>query len=672
MRIRVDGRVIEASEGQTLLEAALGAGIYIPYLCHHPDLPPTGECGLCIVKVEGEAEPIPACTLEVREGMEVTTDDPELRAIRRERLTQILLGHPLECIGCWKYLNCELQALKQYVGVEHQELLKVRPRPFRPIEENPLILYDPSRCVLCKRCVRACRDLRGVGILEVRERDGFQYVYTAGDRPLAEAGCRFCGACVEVCPTGALRDKGGPEDGIPTARDLVPCRGHCPAGIDVPRYLRLAREGDYRGALAVIKERTPLAEVLGYVCHHPCEDHCKRGRLTDPIAIREVKKGVAQGASFEPRPLRKGSGKKVAVVGSGPAGLTVAYFLRLLGHEVTIFEAMSELGGMLRYGIPPYRLPREVLDREIRGILSLGIEVHASQVVGDPRDLLAAGYHAVVLAMGTHRPLRPEGVPGLDLPGVHLGLHYLRAVNMGRPPDLGMRVAVIGGGATALDCARTALRGGAREAVVFCLESREEMPVTAEDLEEALGDGVAVENRKNLLGIAPADVGLKLYLQGVESFRFDPEGRLEVKARRGSEEVRFFDSVIFAIGQAPDLPRGFPLRTTPRGTIEVDPHTLETSLPGVFACGDVVTGTRSVVEACGAGRRAAEAVDLYLGGEGLGVLEGGTEPSPCLGRLEGFAGLRRGDDIAYEASRCLQCDLRTRISRVIPWTGYQG
>lgn len=672
MKLEIDGKVLEAKEGQTVLQVALENGIYIPYLCHHPDLPPTGECGLCLVKVKGERDPLPACTLEVREGMEVITDDQELRALRRARLTHILLGHPLECIGCWKYLNCELQALKQYVGVDQQELLRVRPRPFSPIEENPLILFDPSRCVLCKRCLRACRDLRGVGILEVRQRDGFQYVYTDGDKPLAEAGCRFCGACVQVCPTGALRDKIGPDSALPPLRDLVPCRGYCPAGIDVPSYLRLAKEGDLEGALAVIKEKVPLAAILGYVCQHPCEDHCRRGYLTDPIAIREVKKVVAQKAHFIPRP-RGDRGKRVAVVGSGPAGLTAAYFLRLLGYWVTIFEAMPELGGMLRYGIPPYRLPREVLDREIADILSLGIEVRPSTRVEDPRDLLSSGYQAVVLALGTHRPLRPRGIAGLDLAGVFLGLDYLKAVNTGQAPSLGPRVAVIGGGATALDCARTALRMGTKEAVVFCLESRDEMPVAAEDLKEALEEGVIVRNRKNLLGISSDRDGLRLYLQDIEGFQFDSLGRLQVKASLGPEEVHVFHGVIFAIGQVPDIPEGFPLRKAPKGTLEVDPHTLMTSLPGVFACGDVVTGTRSVVEACASGRRVAEAVDLFLGGEGLRILEQErSEPERCLGRQDGFAGLKRdgAKGVAYEAGRCLQCDLRTLIKRVKPWAEY--
>jgi formate dehydrogenase beta subunit len=250
------------------------------------------------VEVEGGLSPeaagaVPSCLTPVAEGLVVTTQSDDLAARRRLAMELILATHPPECGSCEKYLNCELQSLKQYLGVEelrikrHAKLLPV-------ISSNPLFVYDPNKCVLCGRCVRACWGVREVGALHYRQENGEYYVHTPDDVSLAEAACRFCGACTEVCPTGAIQDKEELMRDRNRKAALVPCKSACPAEIDVPRYVRLISEGDYAGAAAVVRERAPFPLVLGYVCDHPCEDVCRRGEVNESVAIRELKRFAAE------------------------------------------------------------------------------------------------------------------------------------------------------------------------------------------------------------------------------------------------------------------------------------------------------------------------------------------------------------------------------------------
>ena len=245
-----------------MLDAALEAGIYVPHLCHHPDLPPAGVCRLCVVEVEGVDGPVASCVTPASEGMVVRTQSDHIARMRRLAMELILAAHPPECGTCEKYLNCELQSLKQYLGVE--ELSIKRRAKLLPVNSsNPLFVYDPNKCVLCGRCVRACWDLREVGVLHyMKKGDEFQ-IYTSDDRPLADAACRFCGACAEVCPTGAIQDKDELVKGKNRKVALVPCKGECPAEIDVPRYVRFVKDGDYPAAAAVIREKVPFPGVLG-------------------------------------------------------------------------------------------------------------------------------------------------------------------------------------------------------------------------------------------------------------------------------------------------------------------------------------------------------------------------------------------------------------------------
>jgi NADPH-dependent glutamate synthase beta subunit-like oxidoreductase/ferredoxin len=696
--LTIDGRTVEAAAGASVLAAALAAGIYVPHLCHHPDLPPEGTCRLCVVEVEGRERPVASCETAVAAGMVVRTQSEEIARRRRLAMELLLVAHPPECGSCEKYMNCELQSLKQYLGVE--ELSIPRRAKLLPVDDsNPLFVFDPNKCVLCERCVRACWDLRDVRVLRYRRRGGEYYIYTAGDAPLAEAGCRFCGACAEVCPTGAIRDKAGIFAGAERKAVLVPCKSGCPAEIDVPRYVRLIKEGDYPGAAAVIREKVPFPWVLGYVCDHPCETGCRRGEVNEPIAIRELKRFAAEhddGSVWKERTTpREATGRRVAVVGSGPAGLTAAYWLRLQGHEVTVYEALPRAGGMLRYGIPGYRLPRAVLDAEIREIAGAGVVIETGAQVESLDPLFERGFDAVLVAVGAHRAQKLR-VPGAAGEGVLGGVEFLRAVHLGDRPPLGRTVVVLGGGNVAFDCARVARRLGAEEVRVACLEAEDQMPADPEEIKQGLDEGVCV---------SPACSAVRILrnegrVTGAEFVRvascvFDEDGVPQIETIAGSEHAFAAETVIFAVGQKPELPEGFALDTTSAGLVELDPLTLSSGREGVFAAGDAVSGSASVIQAIASGRRAAVAIDKFLGGSGRidrrpAAVAG---PGPCLGRDESFAAMRRAaghclipevlvDDLCqvlegmdedaagHESARCLQCDLRLRIQTVKFWSEY--
>lgn len=696
--VTIDGRTIEARLGSSVLEAALEAGIYIPHLCDHPDLPPAGACRLCVVEVEGIDEPVPSCLTPVAEGLVVTTQSEELAGRRRLAMELLLATHPPECGSCEKYLDCELQSLKQYLGVEELRI-KRRAKLLPVTTSDPLFVYDPNKCVVCGRCVRVCWEVREVGVLRYRSHNGEFYVHTPDDMALAEAGCRFCGACAEVCPTGAIQDR--PELLADKNRKaaLVPCRSTCPAEIDVPRYVRLISEGDYAGAAAVVREKAPFPLVLGYVCDHPCEEECRRGEVNQPVAIRELKRFAAQqddGSAWRERATPKeDTGKRVAVVGSGPAGLTAAYCLRLQGHHVTVIEELPRAGGMLRYGIPEYRLPRSVLDREIAALVDAGVGIETGRRVESLDELMEQGYDALVVAIGAHKGQKLR-IPGAGSRGVLIGTQFLRAANLGDPVEVGARVLVLGGGNVAFDCARVARRLGAEEVRMAYLECREEMRASEEEIQQGEEEGVILLPSRAFTRVMAEDgrtTGVEC--AEVDSCRFDEDGRPEIETAAGSEHTVEADTVIFAIGQLPDLPEGFGLDTTDRRFIALDPFDLSTSRAGVFAAGDAVSGTGSVIKAIVSGRKAAAAVDKFLGGSGRldRRLAPQPEPAAALGRREGFASLTRPggtcmlpservtsfcevvrgleeEEAREEAERCLQCDLRLKLKPVKFWGSY--
>jgi NADPH-dependent glutamate synthase beta subunit-like oxidoreductase/NAD-dependent dihydropyrimidine dehydrogenase PreA subunit len=602
----------------------------------------------------------------------------------------MLAAHPPDCLVCPQNLNCELQAVAQYLGITEQRLRK-RPKDIPVNASNPLFEHDLSKCILCGRCVRACYELRGVGVLSFIKRGRETYIGTAFDRSLADAGCRFCGACIEVCPTGALKDKDGLlEVGKDREAALVPCKYACPAGIDIPRYIRFIREKKYSEAAAVIREKVPFPKVLGYVCDHPCETACRSSEPNEPIAIRALKRFAAEwdtGLWKKNSKKAPPTGKRVAVVGSGPAGLTAAYYLSKLGHSVTIFEALSAPGGMMRVGIPEYRLPKQVLDLEIEEIKRMGVDIKTNTKIESFGDLFEQGYHAIFLAIGAHQGVK-IGVEGEDSPGVMEAITFLRQVGFGRKVKLGNKVAVIGGGNVAIDAARTALRLDARDVTIIYRRTQTEMPASSEEVNGALEEGVRIDYLAAPNKIWNENGMVRLKCIRMELGEPDASGRRRPIPIKGSEFITDYNTVITAIGQMPDVPDGFQVATERGNVIKIGDNCI-TSREGVFAGGDATTGPGSAIEAIAAGRKGAIAVDKYLGGSGIidEELASVEEPKVWLGREENFARQHRreifcmpveqrlssfseidhgyDDEAALEESlRCLQCDLRLKISTV--------
>jgi NADPH-dependent glutamate synthase beta subunit-like oxidoreductase/ferredoxin len=698
--LSIDGKQIEIKEGKTVLEAALESGIYIPHLCHHPDLQPVGTCGICVVEIDGMEEPPPSCTTPVSEGMVVETKTPRIEDMRLQAMAQMLVNHPPECVECSQYLNCELQSVKQYIGITEDTATKTRLKPIPIDRTNPLFVHDFIRCIKCGRCVRACHDLRGAGVLQMIEEGKEKRVCIPDDRTLAAAGCRFCGACVEVCPTGAMRDKEELMEGKKRRQALVPCTYNCPAQIDVPRYVRLVREGKYAEATAVIREKVPFPNILGHVCNHPCESVCRRSEVNEAISIRDLKRFAVENDKdrlWEKNAQRAtASDRKIAVIGSGPAGLTGAYYLAKLGHEVTVLEALPLAGGMMRYGIPEYRLPRDVLDAEIKELENLGVIIKTDKKAESlDRLLVDEEYDAVLVAVGAHKGKKLP-IPGADLEGVLMGLDFLRAVNTNKTIQMGKKVLVLGGGNVAFDCARSARRLGAHEVHIACLESREVMPAALEEIEEGEEEGIIVHPSLTFTRVMSEEGRIRgVECLAVDSFEFDEEGNPEIETVEGTRQVLPADTVILAIGQRPEIPEAFELDTDERDYIDVDPYTFDTSVDGVFAAGDAVTGKGSVIEAIASGKNGAIAVDKYLDGDGkieetLAPLE---ETACWLGPGEGFAALPRNREACIavedrvtsfraitcgleegaakeESKRCLQCDLRLKITPVRFWGEY--
>ncbi len=695
MRIFIDDREIAAREGASVLDAALEAGVYIPHLCKHPDLEALGGCRLCVVEDES-GEVVPSCMTAAKDGMRVRVSSPKADKARKLSMEIILATHPADCTGCPKYGKCELQSMYQYMGVGPERWRK-KSRVSPNDDSNPLISHLFTRCVRCGRCIRACHEKRGVKVLDyVRTKEGI-HAGVPGGKSLKEAGCKFCGACVEVCPTGSIMDAAGLiKEGVSYADNVVPCRAACPANADVPRYVRYIKAGEYDKAAAVIREKLPFPKTLGRICNHVCEASCKRGEINEPVSICKLKRAAADNAD---NGLWKSNsvhlpptGKKAAVIGAGPAGLTAAYYLAKKGHDVTVFEKNAKAGGQCRYGIPAYRLPDDVLDEEIGEILGAGVKLQTN-TEALPADLQKQGYDAVLAATGTHRGVVLP-LEGRTLPGVLVNTDFLKRASMGEKIELG-RVVVLGGGNVAFDCARTALRLGAESVHVACLEASGQMTADKEEIEEGLVEGVILHNSSSFARILGAERVEGMELQKIESFHFDENGRAVLVPIEGSNEIIPADNVIFAVGQKPDAADKMGLALVRGAYIEVSGDN-KTSVPGVFAAGDAVTGTKSVVEAIAQGRRSAEAIDRYLGGDG-DIAEQLLEreaPDPYLGHDPGFAGLERhapellntarrsscfdevegafsGSTAAGEASRCLQCDLRLDITRPKLWNEYE-
>ena len=477
--------------------------------------------------------------------------------------------------------------------------------------------------------------------------------------------CTGCMDCVKVCP---VRIPDGYNQGL-SARGAIyklfaqaipnavaieknparaPCRLACPAGVNAQGYIALTRARKFQEAYLLVRERLPFVGVCGRVCHHPCEEKCNRREVDEPVSIRVIKRflfdWVAKNGLMPYERGNNGEGARVAVVGAGPAGLTCALDLVLKGYRVTVFEKNEEPGGMMRWGIPAYRLPREVLEKEIQLILDAGVELKLNSPVSSTTELKALfneGYQAVFVALGCQKSRTLE-MPGVELPGVMVALEFLRAVNQGKKVAIGKRVVVIGGGNVAVDCAMCARRLGAEVVTMVCLEKRDEMPAHPWEIDEAEADGVKIMpgwGPKQIRGETGKVSGLEI----MECVRvFDEAGRFNPQFNQ--ENIRFVpgDTVIFAIGQAVaadgfgEVPHG------PGGTWKVDPVTMAVDgLPGVFAGGDMVSGPASVIEAVQAGHKAAFAIERFLEGEDLIAVQAEEKPEPA--KLEESAAARWGE-----------------------------
>jgi len=468
--------------------------------------------------------------------------------------------------------------------------------------------------------------------------------------------------------------------GVCKALVKSPCQNACPARIDVPRYIRLIDEGKLGEAVAVIREKVPFPAVLGCVCLHFCEAKCRRGEIDEPLAIRVLKRFAAEhdtGLWKQNSKVLPSSGKKVAVVGSGPAGLTTAYYLAKLGHKITVFEALPVTGGMMRLGIPEYRLPREVLNREIDEIKAVGVEIRTNSKVESLDELFEQSYSAIFISVGAHQGI-DMGIEGEATAGILDGVDFLRDVNLGMKGNIGNKVLVVGGGNTAIDASRTALRLGAKEATIAYRRTRAEMPASAEEISEALKEGVKIVYLVAPVKIINLNGKLKVEFIRMELGGVDESGRRRPIPVKGSEFVGEYDTIIKAIGERPEVPDGYVLSVGRGGGIAVDSDTLATSREGVYAGGDAVTGPASVIEAIAAGRQAAISIDRYLGGRGdideqlappeevtpFTIEEGERRRPPMdmlpLDKRKGFAQVELGFDAAKateEAKRCLRCDL---------------
>jgi len=717
IKLTIDGKEIEVDSGVTVLQAAQRAGIYIPTLCYHPDLQPYGGCRLCIVEIEDMRGLPTACTTPATDGMKVTTKSEQLQELRRAFLELILTEHPNacltchrrercspndiclrevavteRCVSCPKNHQCELQNLVDYIGIGEELTLPYTYKKLPvDLDREPLIQRDYNLCVLCGRCVQMCQDVRGIGAIGWSKHGHDTIVGTAYDRPLQDSGCRFCGACVQVCPTGALTDAAAafkPEKNwMETA---IPCRHACPAGINVPLYVYLTGEGKYQESLAIIREKVPFPGTLGRVCIHPCEEACRRGALNEPISIKFLKRFVAdrdEGLWKKNSVKLPATGKKVAIVGAGPAGLTAGYYLAKAGHSVTVFEELPKAGGMMRVGIPDYRLPPDILEGEIDIIRQAGVEIKLDSKVESVDSLFDQGYQSVFLATGAHRGQR-LGVEGENLPGVYDGASFLRDVNLGQKVRVGNRVAVIGMGNVAIDSARVALRLGAKDVHIIYRRTRAEAPASPEEIEASLEEKVQIDFLTGHVKITQKGDKLVLTCNKMELGELDASGRRRPVPIKGSEYDVEYDAIIGAIGQVPVVPDGFNVKTGRNSIIVANDKTLETSRKGVWAGGDAVTGPASVIGAIAAGRKAASSIDKYLGGSGnieetltnerrIGMCAGITDEDfakqkrvnmpmlPAEKVVDNFieveTGLEENGAIA-EGQRCFQCGFRAQIT----------
>ncbi|HLF26912.1 MAG TPA: FAD-dependent oxidoreductase [Anaerolineae bacterium] len=540
---------------------------------------------------------------------------------------------------------------------------------------------DCAMCTISPKLVETGRHLNidiltNTEVLDVAGAAGdFSVRVRRQPRYIDPAKCIACGDCAKVCPIvipDPFNEGLAPRhaayklypQAVPNAyaiekRGIAPCRDACPTRQRAQGYIALIREGRYADALRVIKEDNPFPSICGRICNHRCELACNRNLVDEPLNIHALKRFVADWAYAQPgepiRRLPQTRPQRAAIIGAGPCGLTTAKDLIMLGYGVTVFEALPVAGGMLRVGVPEYRLPAAIVDREVQDVIDLGVDLRLNTTVNNLDDLFAQGFDAVLIAVGAHEGKKLP-IPGADLPEVLVNTQFLRDVrlsNLQSPISkiqnrvVDKRVLVLGGGNVAIDCARTAMRLGAASVAMACLESREKMPAHLWEIAEAEAEGVTLHPARSFKRILDEEgrvAGVECV--NVSFMEFDAEGKLALETEPNSEHVIPCDTVIFSIGQRAGLafiPADAGVGVTRQQTIAVNPNTFAATRPGVFAAGDATTGTAFVVEAVAAGHKVAASIHRYLSGEPLEPKFAPDLPVVKLARSEIDDRLQRGE-----------------------------
>ena len=681
IQITINGALCQVEPGTKVLKAATDNGVYIPTLCSHPALEPWGGCRMCVVEVrrpgEEKASIVTACTLDAEDGMVIETDTETVKNQRKLAMELILSNHPA-------------------VRTVHKPMTSPRN------DENPIMSHDMKRCIKCGRCVRMCHEVRGVKAIDFTRGKKNTVIVAPTDGLLIDSDCRFCTACVAVCPTGSIVERLRKE-----GQELVPCEQECPAHTNIPEYIRAVREGRPGDAVAIMREKLTFPLTLGYICNHLCETGCKRTDVNDPLSIRNLKRFAVENdkeqAWKDKGFMKPRTGRRVAVVGSGPCGLTAAYYLNKLGHDVTVYEKRPQLGGPMTSGIPAYRLPIEGVNAEIDYIIDSGVKYEVNHEVSDVAAL-KKDYDAVLVAVGVSKGKKLGFLPGADFDQVYTAIDVLADLRAGKDISyLGKTVCVIGGGSVGFDAARSLVRKGLTVNLA-CIEPADKILADKEDQVEGAEEGVNIlpgRSFEEIEGSREKVTGLRVHT--VQSSTYDrATGKVTEVAVEGSQTVIPCDSVIFATGQYTGLQdfENFGIELNRMG-YPIDPETgksgFKTSVEGIFAAGDAITGISFVIKAIASGREVTSVIDRYLGGDG-NIEETLVERTadPHIGEFPGFGTLPRvemdvidpetrvknGDENVYrtytceqahcEAQRCLQCDLRLQLETVKLWNEYGG
>jgi NADPH-dependent glutamate synthase beta subunit-like oxidoreductase len=749
IRCNINNVDVEVPNETSILDAARSVDIYIPTICSHPDLLPfhslelsdvvyqgdikftndidasinsISGCGLCIVKVEGEDKFIPSCKTVVQDGMIISTDTEQIRKQRQKKLIPILANHPHSCLTCSQREgcipltdvcpgnvpaeerccallgNCEIEKVVDYVDIA-PETPRYQYANLPKINSDPLFNRDFNLCIACGRCTRVCQHVKGVCALGGVINNDKLIIGTVNGPMLNEAECKFCGSCVEVCPTGALQDK--EKVRLKEYSDLIPCRAACPGEVNIPLYLRLVSKGKVQEAAEVIASRLTFPSVLGKICFHPCEVECRRNEFSEflkekiePVNIRMIKDFAMSKSTLPPleKPKEK-TGKKISVIGSGPAGLTAAYFLAMKGHSVKVYEKEEKPGGMLRYGIPRYRLPIDILEKDISRIMESGVEIETNISIGEDETIESIkkdGVDAVFISAGLSKS-KLISAAGAELDQVRYGVDFLNRVakdNFDADYFDSKSVIIIGGGNVATDAARTAIRLKSKKVTIVCLEQKNEMPAYDTEIKEAEEEGIEILNGWGISSIIKLNDdknSVEVKLQKCTGI-FNKSGNFAPTYDESVTKMISGDEIIICIGQEADtgfLNDEIKQSVSSNGIMKVDHDTLETNVKGIFAGGDIVSGPSSVIDAVGYGRKAARSIDKFLGGDGKIDIEKDiySDNEMFIGREDGFSILEREkvgyidadkrklnfhpfeltykeDSAIKEGNRCLRCDLR--------------